>query len=169
MSLSDKDAYLSDRTTALTLQERFIKEGHVDVLGRVMTVLNKASGHPVRMAQEDEGAYFAGNLRIVDNTANTHADFAPHVRKPLIQPISAWFRGPKTSDACLERTLRALFISAFVRDHFESSIAFSGLLRYPRPSSKDQVNGSVPLPKGTASQDIRNRSSASNPSEIVKL
>ena len=79
---SDKDAYLSNRTAALALQERFIKEAHVDVVGRVMTVLNKASDLPVRMAQEGDRKYFAGNLRVVDNTVSIHADFAPHVRNP---------------------------------------------------------------------------------------
>lgn len=82
MSPSDKDAYLSNRTTALALQERFIKEGDIDVIGRVMTVLNEASGLPVRMAKEGEREYFAGNLRVVDNNINIHADFAPHVRNP---------------------------------------------------------------------------------------
>lgn len=82
MSPSDIDAYLSNRTTALALQERFINEGNIDVIGRVMTVLKEASGLSVRMTKEGERKYFAGNLRVVDNNISIHADFAPHVREP---------------------------------------------------------------------------------------
>lgn len=64
-----KNDSLSDRTSALALQDRFINEARVDVVGRVMDVLEKATGLPVRMAQESERRYFAGLLRVVDNTA----------------------------------------------------------------------------------------------------
>ena len=73
----------SDRTSAVALQDRFINEARVDVVGRVMNVLEKATGLPVRMAQEGERKYFAGLLRVVDNTVQIHADFAPHVRPRL--------------------------------------------------------------------------------------
>ena len=81
--LPGKNDYLSDRTSALALQERFINETRVDVVGRLMDVLEKATGLPVRIAQESERKYFAGLLRFVDNTVQIHADFAPHVRSPL--------------------------------------------------------------------------------------
>lgn len=58
----------SDRTSAVTLQDRFINEARVDIVGRTMNVLEKAPGLPVRMAQEGEPKYFAGLLRAVDNT-----------------------------------------------------------------------------------------------------
>lgn len=47
-----------------------------------MSVLNKTTGLPVRMAQEAGLDYFAGLLRVVDNTVQIHADYAPHVRPP---------------------------------------------------------------------------------------
>ena len=57
----------------------------MDVVGRVINVLTQATGFPVRMAQEGEREYFAGLLRVVDNTVQIHADFAPHVRSPLVR------------------------------------------------------------------------------------
>lgn len=58
----------SDRTSAVALQARFINEARVDIVGRVTNVLEKAPGLPVRMAQEGERKYFAGLLRVGDNT-----------------------------------------------------------------------------------------------------
>ncbi len=81
---TDQDAYLSDRTAALALQDRFVKEAQVDVVGRVMTILRKVTGLQVRMASEGERQYFDGNLRVVDNNVSIHADFAPHVCYEMI-------------------------------------------------------------------------------------
>ena len=68
VSQKKKMTTYSDRTSAVALQDHFINEARVDVVGRVINVLEKATGLPVRMAQEGERKYFAGLLRVVDNT-----------------------------------------------------------------------------------------------------
>ena len=57
----------------------------MDVVGRVMTVLNKVTGLPVRMTSEGDRQYFAGNLRVVDNNISINADFAPKVCQRELQ------------------------------------------------------------------------------------
>ena len=59
-----------------------------------MNVLEKVTGLRVRMAQEGARKYFAGLLRVVDNTVQIHADFAPHVRSPFPR-VKCLFRFPK--------------------------------------------------------------------------
>ena len=49
-----------------------------------MNILRQATGLQVRMASEGERQYFAGILRVVDNTVSIHADFAPHVCHQII-------------------------------------------------------------------------------------
>lgn len=51
----------SDRTSAVALQDRFINEARVNVVGRVTNVLEKATGLPVRMAQEGERKHFTNS------------------------------------------------------------------------------------------------------------
>lgn len=63
----------------MELQNSFIGKANIDVVGRVMSVLRHTTGLPVRLAREDEREYFAGLLRVVDNTVQIHADFAPNV------------------------------------------------------------------------------------------
>ncbi|KAF9882703.1 hypothetical protein FE257_005511 [Aspergillus nanangensis] len=76
---NDKKAYFQGVPAAKSLQQRFAQEANVDVLGRVTQALECASGLPVRVAREDEEKeYFAGLLRVINGSAQIHADFGPH-------------------------------------------------------------------------------------------
>ena len=63
--------------TARSLQERLKREANVDIVGRVCSILQEKTGLPVRMAKEGDREYFAGLVRVVDNTIQIHADYGP--------------------------------------------------------------------------------------------
>ncbi|KAI1106531.1 hypothetical protein F4804DRAFT_300304 [Jackrogersella minutella] len=73
----DKETYLSGVERASSLQKRFIEEGNVDVVGRVASALQEATGIEARVAREDGRPYFAGMLRVVSNYIQIHSDYGP--------------------------------------------------------------------------------------------
>ncbi|KAJ8123797.1 hypothetical protein ONZ43_g338 [Nemania bipapillata] len=59
-------------------ERRFKAEADIDILGRVATLLEEATGLETRIAREDGRAYFAGLLRAVKDYIQIHSDYAPY-------------------------------------------------------------------------------------------
>ncbi|PHH61408.1 hypothetical protein CDD81_379 [Ophiocordyceps australis] len=75
----DMDKYFEKVEPAKDLQKRFIAEAGVDIIDRVISLLQKISDVPVRLAKEGDKEYFAGILRVVENNyIAPHADFGPY-------------------------------------------------------------------------------------------
>lgn len=80
----DKRAYFERTEAAYSLQKRWKDEAGIDVLARVASKLQDATGMTVQVAREEgDKEYFAGILRAVDAGMHVHADYAPYVRSIL--------------------------------------------------------------------------------------
>lgn len=84
---TDPDAYFNRVEDAHLLQNRFRKEANVDIVGRVRDLVEQTTGLCTRIAREGERNYFAGNLRVVDNSVQIHADYGPYVGFSLLKSI----------------------------------------------------------------------------------
>ncbi|KAF9768846.1 hypothetical protein IL306_013806 [Fusarium sp. DS 682] len=71
-------SYFRKVSEAMSLQRQWKSEAEIDVVERVIAILHKTSGMPVRRASADEEVYFAGVLRAMDRGIGVHADFAPY-------------------------------------------------------------------------------------------
>ncbi|KAK7911859.1 signal transduction protein [Apiospora marii] len=77
--IKDKNAYFDSTEAAYSLQRRWRDEAGVDVLARVASKLQDATGMTVEVAREEgDREYFAGILRAVDAGMHVHADYAPY-------------------------------------------------------------------------------------------
>ena len=74
----DKERYFALGEEARSLQTRWKNEIGVDVIARVIAILQKTANMPVRLATEGDKEYFAGVLRAIDRGIGVHADFAPY-------------------------------------------------------------------------------------------
>ncbi|CAG8071282.1 unnamed protein product [Penicillium olsonii] len=74
----DKKAYFESVPSARALQDRFIKEANIDIVGRVASYLHTVTTLPVRLAREGNQEYFAGLLRLINSSALIHADYGAY-------------------------------------------------------------------------------------------
>lgn len=77
--LTAKEKYFAGVDAARSLQRRFAHEVEIDIVARVQDALQKVTEIPVRVAREGSKEYFAGLLRLINNSALIHADYAPYV------------------------------------------------------------------------------------------
>ncbi|PVI05771.1 hypothetical protein DM02DRAFT_684176 [Periconia macrospinosa] len=71
--------YFENTPAAYALQNRWRDEAGINVLQRVASKLQEATGIKVMVANEENGKeYYAGILRAVDAGMHVHADFAPY-------------------------------------------------------------------------------------------
>ncbi|CAG8117484.1 unnamed protein product [Penicillium olsonii] len=75
---NDKKAYFESVPSARALQDRFIKEANIDIVGRVASYLHTVTTLPVRLAREGNQEYFAGLLRLINSSALIHADYGAY-------------------------------------------------------------------------------------------
>ncbi|KAK6511886.1 hypothetical protein TWF481_000790 [Arthrobotrys musiformis] len=76
--IKDPQSYFDKAPGAWSLQTKWKSGAGIDVVERVIEVLRKATGMPVRLANEGEQDYFAGILRAIDRGIGVHADYAPY-------------------------------------------------------------------------------------------
>lgn len=75
----DKDTYFKGVKEAGSLQTRWKEEIGIDIIQRVIDLLHKITGMPVRRAMEGDREYFAGVVRAIDSGIQIHSDYAPYV------------------------------------------------------------------------------------------
>ena len=75
----DKKAYFSKVEDARHLQRRFVQEAKIDIIDRVAQALSDITNVHVRIARDEDHEYFAGVLRVVNESGGIHADYGPFV------------------------------------------------------------------------------------------